>query len=185
MAERKLESLIIPQFFPAHWLEEAPDLVSSEFHSRVKIGYVVRIKGGYSSVMRKDVEESGLSLEALHDAAVQNLLSRPLPELVVGKTPGGPEAWLRGTEDNFNAARILLPIVQKALAANLGEPYFFILPCRDWFVAWSTAQAAEWQAKNMAEALRIFREDDHNLTPDVLQFDENRFTLGIGQPPDT
>jgi hypothetical protein len=103
--------------------------------------------------------------------------------LCVGKTPGGPEAWLRQADDNFNAARILLPNVQAALVAELGEPFLVALPCRDWLVGWSEKQATDWQVKNRADALRIFREDSHNLTPDVLQFRQGAFTVSTVQCP--
>jgi hypothetical protein len=183
MSLPQLKSSVVPQFFPAHWLADAPDIVFSDFPSRVRIGYFLRDNGAYSYVMREQLDESGLSVQALHEAAVQNLQSLPFPKLTVAKTPGGPEAWLSDTEDNFNAARILLPELQKALVADLGEPFFAILPCRDWCVGWSMNQAPEWQAKNRAEALRIFHEDDYNLTPDVFQIEGGTFSVSIAQSP--
>jgi uncharacterized protein YtpQ (UPF0354 family) len=184
MSLTPLKSTVVPQFFPAHWLTDAPDIVFSDFPSRIRIGYVLRENGAYSYVMREQLQESGLSLHALHESALENLRKLAFPRLCLAKTPGGPEAWLSDTEDNFNAARILLPNVQKAIAADLGEPFLVILPCRDWFVAWSTTQGPEWQEKNRAEALRIFREDDYNLTPDVFQFQGERFSVSDTQPPD-
>ncbi len=181
MPNRLLESSVLPQFFPAHWLESAPDMVFSEFPSRIRIGYVVRGEGGYWYVMRQHLEESGLALQALHNAAVLNLQDLPTPSWYVASTPGGPEAWLSDTVDNFNAARLLLPSLQQALAAELGEPFLAAIPCRDWHICWSFAQDAEWQSKNIAEAAKIYREDDYNLTPDVLSFSKGNVTLHLAQ----
>ncbi len=135
--------------------------------------------------MREELVEAGLSLESLHELAIDNLQKLTLPELCLGKTPGGPEAWLRQADDNFNAARVLLPNVQESLATQLGEPFCVALPCRDWLVCWSEKQATDWQAKNRAEALRIFREDSHNLTPDILEFRQGMFTVSTMQSPNS
>ncbi len=176
-----LECTVIPQLFPAHWLTDAPDIVFSDFPSRVRIGYVERANNAYSYVMREQFEKARLSLSDLHEAAVANL-ARITPDfLYVAETPGGCEAWLADEQDNFNAARILLPAVQDQLVAVLDEPFMIGLPCRDWFVCWSTQQAEEWQARNRAEVLRIFQTDDYNLTPDVLLFSEGKFSVFLTQ----
>jgi hypothetical protein len=93
--------------------------------------------------MRPALEEAGISLNALHESALQNLHALPLPGLTVGKTPGGPEAFLGEVDDNFHAIRILLPVVEEALAHELGDEYFVAIPCRDWFVCWSKNQTPE------------------------------------------
>jgi len=42
MAEHDLESRVLPQFFPAHWLEEAPDIVFADFPSRIRLVFPMR-----------------------------------------------------------------------------------------------------------------------------------------------
>jgi len=184
MPVAQLQAEVIPQFFPSHWLKGASDIVFSEFPSRVRIGYVTRANGAYSYVMREQLDKSRLSLHELHETALENLRRLPSPALNVAVTPGGCEAWLADTQDNFNAARLLLPTLQQQLSAKLGEPFAVVMPCRDWFFCWSTEQADEWQAKNRAEALQIFRDDDYNLTPDVLSFADGMFSLNVAQTPD-
>ena len=119
----------------------------------------------------------------MHDAALDNLAAMTGPELVIGLTPGGSEAWLKDDADNFNAARLLLPGLQRALQADLGPSFFVCIPCRDWFVCWSRDQAAEWQTKNKREAMQIFRSDDYNLSPDVLAFVAGKYVLAETQDP--
>jgi uncharacterized protein YtpQ (UPF0354 family) len=178
-ARVELLNSVLPQFFPAHWLTNAPDIVASEFPSRIRIGYVVRGDGGYSYVMRPRLENSGASLEELHTAALRNLRAMPMPDLKVGQTPGGPELYLGDTDDNFTASRILLPDVQRVFAEHLGPEYFAAIPCRDWFICWSRDQVDEWKSRNVASAMQTFIDDEYNLSPDI-----GRFSIHLEQSND-
>jgi uncharacterized protein YtpQ (UPF0354 family) len=179
-----LRSKVLPQFFPAHWLADAPDIVSSDFPSRIRIGYVVRGGGSYSYVMREVMEGAAVSLDELHAAALLNLRALPMPELKIGMTPGGPELYLGETQDNFTAARILLPAVQRAFVAELGTEYYAAIPCRDWFICWSREQADDWKAKNVESAKQTFMDDEYNLSPDVFLFSNGTFSLHYQQTID-
>ncbi|MBC7852205.1 MAG: DUF1444 family protein [Pirellulaceae bacterium] len=184
MSVSSLRFAVFPQFFPAYRLQHAPDMVFTDFPSRIRIGYVLREPGVYRYVSREEVRGSGLTVAQLHEAALENLGELPFPKLAVARTPGGHEAWLVDDVDNFNAARILLPHVQAEFRKELGEPFLVAIPCRDWFFCWSTQQAAEWQAKNRAEAVSIFRADDYNLTPDIFSFSGGEFSLSLAQMAD-
>jgi uncharacterized protein YtpQ (UPF0354 family) len=176
-----LLSVVLPQFFPAHWLKNAPDMIFTDFPSRIRIGYVVREEGAYSYVMHPALEEADISVSALHASALRNLRALPLPGLTVGKTPGGPEAFLEDVDDNFRAIRILLPVVEEVLAHQLGDEYFLAIPCRDWFFCWSKNQSPEWQQRNISHARKNFLEDDYNLTPDILLRSKAGFSLHLTQ----
>jgi uncharacterized protein YtpQ (UPF0354 family) len=175
---------VLPQFFPAHWLTDAPDLLFAEFPSRIRIGYVHRRDGGYSYLMRQALDETGLSREVLHTAALKNLDALGEIGITIGRTPGGPEVFLNETEDNFRAVRLLLPRVHDQLTRELGDEYFVSIPCRDWFICWSRTQAADWQHRNQAAALSDFLEDDYNLTPDILLRTPEGFTVHLAQEPE-
>jgi uncharacterized protein YtpQ (UPF0354 family) len=181
VALTELLSSVLPQFFPAHWLEEAAELVFTDFPSQIRIGYVIRKQEGYSFLMRRSLEEACVSIDAVHAAAIANLAEMPLNGLTVGKTPGGSEAFLADVEDNFRAVRILLPRVHKVIAQELGYEYFVAIPCRDWFVAWSTTQEREWQQRNMQRAVSDYIDDEYNLTPDILLRSNNGFSLFLAQ----
>ena len=181
MPSNDILSDVVPQFFPAHWLDDAPDLVFSAFPSRIRIGYAVPCEAGYSYVMRPVLEEIGVSLEVLHSTALQNLRAKPIGGLKVGQTPGGPEAFLTGIENNFHAVRVLLPNVQAAIAQQMGNEFFVAIPCRDWFICWSKTQSKEWQDRNVAKALEDFTNDEYNLTPDVFLRSEDGFSVHLAQ----
>jgi uncharacterized protein YtpQ (UPF0354 family) len=174
----------LPQFFSAHWLTDAPDIVATDFPSRIRIGYVLRGDGGYTYVMRPQLESAGASLEELHAAALRNLRAMPMPELKIGQTPGGPELYLGETEDNFTASRILLPDVQRVFAEQLGPEYFAAIPCRDWFICWSRDQVDEWKTQNVASAKQTFLDDEYNLSPDVFLVSSGRFSIHLDQSDD-
>lgn len=175
---------VLPQFFPAHWLDDAPDVVSTDFPSRIRIGYVVRQDDGYSYVMRPHLESAEVSLHELHEAALFNLRSMAMPELKIGKTPGGPELFLGEAEDNFTASRILLPDLQRVFAEHLGPEFYAAIPSRDWFICWSRNQTDEWQARNIASARETFADDEYNLSPDVFLVSGGQFSLYLKQDDD-
>lgn len=168
---------IYPQFFPAHWLDDATSIAATDFPSHVKIGYVVRGEGSYSFVMEETRREWGVEVAALHERALENLGELPLPSLAVANTPGGPGAWLGESDDNFNAVRLLLPQVQLVFARELGADYRFAIPCRDWAFCWSASQSMAWQEKNAAEAEEVYLSDDYSLSPDVYRMSGGRIEV--------
>ena len=180
MRKNDVINRVLPQFFPKHWLEE-PGIVFSDFPSRIGIGYVLRGEGSYSYIMDEEFARLGISVQELHAAAVANLASLPSASISIGKVPGGAEGWVHATDDNFAAARILLPAVQRQFAEALGEPFLVSLPHRDDCFCWSQAQSQERQQKHFREALERFLEEEYNLTPDILRCSDAHFALHIEQ----
>lgn len=177
---RSVINRVLPQFFPKHWLD-APGIVFTDFPSRIAVGYVLRgDTGGYSYIIDDQCAELGISVSELHAAALANLARVP-SAISVGKVPGGAEGWIHGTEDNFVAARILLPEVQKEFTEALGEPFLVSLSHRDDCFCWSVAQPPERQQKHIEEALERFVKEDYNLTPDILRCARESFTLHLEQ----
>jgi uncharacterized protein YtpQ (UPF0354 family) len=167
---------ILPQFFPKHWLNE-PGIVFTDFPSRIRIGYVLRMDGGYSYILEHDFPKLGLAVEELHHVALSNLAGLPSGSITIGKVPGGWEGWISAKEDNFAAVRILLPRVQREFREALGNEFLFVLPHRDLCFCWSLAQQPERQSKHAKEALEDFLQDDYNLTPDILRYSHDGFRL--------
>lgn len=172
---------VLPQFFPAHWLD-APGIVFTDSPSRIRIGYVLRGDGEYSYVMEDHVSKLGVGIDELHSAALDNLARLPSGQVTIGKMPGGAEGWLSATEDNFAAVRILLPAAQQIFQEALGERFLLTIPHRDYCFCWSLTQSSELQESHAREALEDFLEDDYNLTPDVLICAEASFSLYREQP---
>lgn len=167
---------VLPQFFPEHWLEP-PGLVFSNFPSRIRVGYVTRADGGYSYLCAEEFSALSITVEELHFAALKNLASLPSAEISVGKVPGGSEGWIQSAEDNFAAARILLPEVQDVFRQELGEEFLVTLAHRDDCFCWSLTQSTERLEKHAEDALSAFLHEEYSLTPDILLCSQGRFLL--------
>ena len=171
---------ILPQFFPKHWLDD-PGIVFTDFPSRIRIGYVLRGDAAYSYLVDEEFAALGISVAELHAAAIANLARLPSASISIGKVPGGAEGWLHAIDDNFAAARILLPRVQREFAEALGEPFLVSLSHRDDCFCWSFAQSAERQQKHIQETLERFLQEKYNLTPDILRYSHEDFSLHLEQ----
>lgn len=171
---------VLPQFFPKHWLD-APGMVFTEFPSRIRIGYVIRGEGGYSYIVDHEFARLGISLHELHAAALANLAELPSANISIAKVPGGAEGWLHATDDNFAAARILIPDVQRQFAEALGDPFLLSLSHRDDCFCWSPTQSQERQQRHVREARERFLLEDYNLTPDILCYSHGAFIVHLEQ----
>lgn len=172
---------VLPQFFPASWLEDCP-IVFSDFPSRIRIGYVLRGEGAYSYVLRDDLQRVGITVPELHEFAVENLSALPSGRMTLADPSGGSEGFI-AADDNFAAGRILLPEYRTMLASKLGDRFLVTLPHRDSCFCWSLTQPPERQAKHAAEALEDFVNDDYCLTPDILLATINGFSMYKEQNP--
>ena len=135
-------------------LDAVDRAVSFPFADDVVWSIVVDAPGGYAYVRPQDVERWGVTTVDLIEVARANLLndSAQLELLVV---PGPPKFVAIQTGDGYDAARILVPAIRKAVIEELaGEddgPEFQLsdddasdstinvgIPNRDFLIAWST-----------------------------------------------
>ena len=167
---------VLPQFFPAHWLEH-PGIVFTDFPSRIRIGYVLQDEGRYSYIVEEEFTDLCLPLEELHAAALINLARLPTGAMSIAKIPNGAEGWISATDDNFAAARILLPEAQREFALALGDEFLVSLPHRDDCFCWSLNQPVERHVINTRNALEQFLQNEYNLTPDILLYSPSGFRM--------
>lgn len=167
---------VLPQFFPVAWLHDAPEILFSDFPSRIRVGYVVRNDGAYSYLFNQQLLESGLTIEEVHASALDNLQNLPSGKIRIASVGGAAEGFI-SAEDNFAAARILLPTVRLEFASLLGDDFLATLPDRDQCFCWSQAQDGDRQSRHAAEAVEDFVSEDYNLTPDILLVNPTTFRL--------
>ena len=180
MTKDEIAARVLPQFFPAHWLEH-PGIAFSDFPSRIRIGYVRQNGGSHSYILDEQLNALSIPVSELHEVALSNLRQLSSGAMSFGKVPGGAEGWIHATDDNFAATRILLPEVQQEFARELEEPFLVALSHRDDCFCWSRQQSQERQQKHIREALERFLDEDYNLTPDILLFSGGRFSLYLEQ----
>lgn len=167
---------VLPQFFPAQWLHDAPGIVFSGFASRIRVGYITRNEGEYSYLLEDQFSALGLSIEALHSCALGNLQMIPSGRITFANVAGGAEGFI-ASEDNFAAARLLLPDVRTEFASRLGDEFLAAIPHRDGCFCWSQTQNSDRQLRHVTEALEDFLSDKYNLTPDILLVNAAGFRL--------
>lgn len=167
---------VLPQFFPAAWLHDAPEIVFTDFPSRIRVGYVLRTDGAYSYLLNQQFLESGLTVEEVHASALVNLQNLSSGKITIASVGGAAEGFI-SAEDNFAAARILLPTVRLEFAAHLGDDFLATLPDRDQCFCWSQAQDGDRQLRHAAEAVEDFVSEDYNLTPDILLVNATTFRM--------
>ncbi|MBY0246784.1 MAG: hypothetical protein K2Q17_03865 [Nitrospiraceae bacterium] len=175
MSQQEMLANVLPQFFPAHWLDSS-DIVSSDFPSRIRIGYVIRSLHGYGYVNREELRALNVDLAGLHAAALTNLQALPSGNIRIAQHPEGPEGYITA-EDNFAAVRILLPTARRLLLSKLGPEFYAVIPHRDDCFCWSPKQSTLRQAKHAQAALEDFRSDEYQLTPDILRVTEDGVSL--------
>ena len=174
---------VLPQFFPAAWLNDAPEILFSDFPSRIRVGYVVRKNGAYSYLLNQELLESGLTIEGVHASALVNLQKLSSGKIRIARVGGAAEGFI-SAEDNFAAARILLPTLRLEFASHLGHDFLATLPDRDQCFCWSQAQDVDRQLRHAAEAVEDFISEDYNLTPDILLVNPTTFRLFRKQDTD-
>jgi uncharacterized protein YtpQ (UPF0354 family) len=167
MQLEEIQSRVLPQFFPAHWLEDISNLVHTDFPSCIRIGYVVRDTGSYHYLLEEDIRGISISLPELNKLALDNLRRLPTGNIRIAEPPWGPEGYVFA-EDNFAAVRILLAEVRKMFASKLGKEFLATLPHRDDCFCWSRAQPDEYQKKHAADAVKDYQGAEHSLTPDIF-----------------
>lgn len=182
MTKDELLDAVYPQFFPENWLSKLKlGLAFSVFPSRIRIGYVLRMESAYSFITAVDLDTYDLSLVDLHAAALANLAKLQGASIAIAKVPEGSEGWVFANDDNFAAARILLPNFQEEFSKELGPEFYVALACRDDCLCWSVNQSIERQTQHARKVFEIFREDEYNLTPDILLYCKGNFQMHLEQ----
>ena len=176
MNKKDIFSSVLPQFFPAHWLKDPGNIAHSDFPSQIRIGYVMKESGGYSYLLSTTVKSLCLDLDEIHSVSLNNLRALSAVKITIAEPPDGAEGFIT-SDDNFTAARILLPNVQQYFHDKIGSHFLISLPHRDWCFCWSMSQTHERQNKNMKEALEDYQNEEYNLTPDILLVNEKGFSL--------
>jgi len=73
--------------------------------------------------------------------------------------------------DGYDAARLALPEVQKAIAAALGYPFYVAIPNRDFLVAWS--HDASFASHFSEQVKSDYASQGHAISPEIYVVDRN------------
>jgi uncharacterized protein YtpQ (UPF0354 family) len=139
------KAVTIPVLKPrAYIAKEGPTqhMLTQEWLADVLICYAIRSKKTYRFVTGWDVDRWETTPEALHEAALANLVALPWPrELVGARTKDGGRIMVVQTDDGMSSSRLLHPELHRMFSGPLGSPFWAGIPCRDTLVLYSDRRA--------------------------------------------
>lgn len=124
----RLLPLVVPESADPHPLSLSQPLVPG-----LSITYGIDNDRTISHVTRKRLERWGITIEDLHDVAIENLVQRSqaLTAHAVQDDDDAVELILFQTLDGYDASRVLLPDLHEKLREHLGSPFVAAVPNRD------------------------------------------------------
>jgi hypothetical protein len=129
-----LRERIMPMILPAAFCDEAYDtVVSQPLIDGLRVAYAIDSDRTISYIARKLFDEWGVSIDALHDAALDNLVRRSeeMHANVAQDDDGNITLIILSQRDGYDAARILLPTLHERLSEHLDSPFVAAIPHRD------------------------------------------------------
>ncbi|MDP3858245.1 MAG: hypothetical protein Q8Q73_10860 [Stagnimonas sp.] len=168
---KEAESIVSLQFMSVDYLRPfkgARVLVTRPFVEDVLLAVVLVQKNGYGYVREEDRVRWKVDEKVLFETALKNLDLRNTDAKLQGG--GGPDRFLALEEkDGYDAVRLLVPWVRQEAAKYLGEPFFAVIPNRDFLVMWSTKNGSGFQSFARSRAEDDFKTQPFPLTAAVLK----------------
>lgn len=129
-----IKERIMPMILPQQFCDEAYDTVVSEpLIDGLRVAYAIDSDRTISYIARKLFDEWKISLEDLHQQAIDNLITRSeeMHANVAQDESGKITLIILSQRDGYDAARILLPTLHERLSEHLGSPFVAAIPHRD------------------------------------------------------
>ena len=163
--------LLRPQLMPGEFLERMP-LISKPFGDEIVIGFVIDSEKAYSYVSKADVDRWRVDEQEIYDAALDNLneISKGMQLQVF---PGDNAFAVVNSMDGFDAARISLPELREIFAENIGTPFYFGVPNRDFLICWAKGGDASFHLQMQSQISQDFGERPYPLSGSVFEVLEN------------
>lgn len=181
----EIRSRLLPQLMPAEYRERM-SVVSLPLGDEVVIGIVLDGERSYSYVTEENLEKWNVSLEVVYETALENLKSRSSGlESTFVPPPNGIVAI--DSCDGFDAARIVLPEIRAFCWENLGGPFYFSVPNRDFLICWSASGDDAFQNGIVTQVAADFRSKPYPLSDRTFEVDEHgrisqREPTGVSPP---
>lgn len=129
-----IKERIMPMILPAQFCDEAYDtVVSQPLIEGLRVAYAIDSDRTISYIAKKLFDEWEMSVDDLHDQAVQNLVRRSeeMQANVAQDDAGRITLIILSQRDGYDSARILLPTLHERLSEHLGSPFIAAIPHRD------------------------------------------------------
>jgi len=134
----EMSKLLRPRLVSPDMRSTAPSVLLRPFATGALNAYLLDYGRQVEYVQRDMLAPWNADGQRVHDTAVANLdaLSEDV-EIELREARGGGRFTAIDTDDNYDAARLVLPRFHGRLLEALGEPIFAGIPNRDFLVAWS------------------------------------------------
>lgn len=163
---------IMPMLYPKSvWESKFPDFVGTDWVAGLAVLYVVDESHAYWYIRDDLLRRWNLTMDALHDLAVDNLTNyfdrQPMELAVAGSEEDGPTMLMPSRADSYNTVRLLSQKFLTRMREVVGGNLAVGIPGRDFFVAVSL------KADVMVEHVRQkvaedYQQMDHPLTDRLL-----------------
>jgi len=161
-------SRLRPQIIPPGYVAQAP-ILTFPFGDSLVVGVVLDDEQGDFYLKREDADHWGKEPADLLDIAVANLdeASRDLP--LTASESDEVRFVAIGTKDGFDAARILLPKLRRAVSDLLGSPFYFGIPNRDFLICWNIDASKRFADFTKEKIRRDFDSQANPLSPSFFE----------------
>ena len=125
---------IMPMILPSQFCDDAYETVISEpLIEGLRVAYAIDSDRTISYISRKLFDTWNLTMEDLHDTAIENLTkaSEEMHANVAQDEEGRISLIILSRRDGYDASRILLPTLHDRLCEHLGSPFIAGIPHRD------------------------------------------------------
>ena len=134
----------------------------------LNVAYALDSDRTITYVHQSQFEAWKVSLDDVHSAAIDNLVSRSesMPATAAQDEDGTISLIIFQTGDGYDASRILLPSLHEKLSEHLGSPFAAAIPNRDILLCFRNQDQTIDRLKNQIE--EDFKHMPHQLTSSLL-----------------
>lgn len=141
------------------------------FAGRLAVVYAVDAEDAFTLVRPEDVQRWGMTLEELHELALDNLLAQTNEDEPLLCEPSGGQmlcGW--ASSDGYDAARLLVPELRDQIVKELGGPAAYAVPMENVFIALArdVLQRGNTERLFRIKLQRDFQTSDDPLSPEVF-----------------
>jgi len=129
----ELRPRIMPMVIVHGPRDGASSIVAQQLLEGLMVAYAIDSERTISYIPQKVFEKWKISVEDLHETAINNLVERSesLPAHAAQDESGRVAFVIIQTMDGYDASRILLPTLHEKLREHLGSPFLAGIPNRD------------------------------------------------------
>lgn len=164
----ELKDRILPMVLPGNAADAYKSTVTSTFVEGLLVAYAIDQDRTISYIPRERFAEWKVSLEDLHELAINNLVvrSETLAAHAAEDENGEVNLILFQTMDGYDASRVLLPTLHERLREYLGSPFGAAIPNRDILLCFRNDD--ETVARLKTQVAEDYRQMPHQVTDQLL-----------------